>query len=184
MSNELNNILSLITNGTYEGITIGGGRCPGSTFISPGLTGPLLLQSTSTHPPIFRPQSSGPPGDSLHLPPPAATLTASRSSPGPPHASRARSPGPGHIMMHNDLRQIIPMRHHDQSMICQWCWTRVVTSLRIHPQPFSFMVGRGRPSYPSSLSMLTIVYSGCVLWWVSVIALRRHRLACCGGSPS
>jgi len=49
----------------------------------PGLTGPpLLLQSTSTRPPIFRPQSSGLPGDNLHLPPPAAA-PASRSSPGP-----------------------------------------------------------------------------------------------------
>ncbi|KAG1825430.1 uncharacterized protein BJ212DRAFT_1258833 [Suillus subaureus] len=50
----------------------------------PGLTGPpLLLQSTSTRPPIFRPQSSGPPsGDNLHLPPPAPA-PASRSSPGP-----------------------------------------------------------------------------------------------------
>ncbi|KAH8112088.1 hypothetical protein DFH11DRAFT_1745238 [Phellopilus nigrolimitatus] len=33
MSNELNNILSLVTNSTYEGITIGGDRYPGSTFI-------------------------------------------------------------------------------------------------------------------------------------------------------
>ena len=33
MSNELNNILSLYTNGTYEGIAIGGDRYPGSTFI-------------------------------------------------------------------------------------------------------------------------------------------------------
>lgn len=33
MSNELNNILSLTTNGTYEGIVIGGDRYPGSTFI-------------------------------------------------------------------------------------------------------------------------------------------------------
>ncbi|KAI0746590.1 ATP-citrate synthase [Daedaleopsis nitida] len=33
MSNELNNILSLTTNGTYEGIAIGGDRYPGSTFI-------------------------------------------------------------------------------------------------------------------------------------------------------
>ncbi|KAJ8587914.1 TPR-like protein [Rhizopogon salebrosus TDB-379] len=50
----------------------------------PGLTGPpLLLQSTSTRPPIFRPQSSGPSNnDNLHLPPPAAG-PASRSSPGP-----------------------------------------------------------------------------------------------------
>ncbi|KAG2160230.1 TPR-like protein [Suillus bovinus] len=50
----------------------------------PGLTGPpLLLQSTSTRPPIFRPQSNGPPsGDNLHLPPPAPA-PASRSSPGP-----------------------------------------------------------------------------------------------------
>ena len=30
MSNELNNILSLATNGTYEGIAIGGDRYPGS----------------------------------------------------------------------------------------------------------------------------------------------------------
>src|ERR1700753_152858 len=33
MSNELNNILSFTTNGVYEGIAIGGGRYPGSTFI-------------------------------------------------------------------------------------------------------------------------------------------------------
>ncbi|KAL1752626.1 citrate synthase-like protein [Schizophyllum commune] len=33
MSNELNNMLSLFTNGTYEGIAIGGDRYPGSTFI-------------------------------------------------------------------------------------------------------------------------------------------------------
>jgi ATP citrate (pro-S)-lyase len=33
MSNELNNILSLTTNGVYEGIAIGGDRYPGSTFI-------------------------------------------------------------------------------------------------------------------------------------------------------
>ncbi|KAI0937718.1 hypothetical protein AcW1_001476 [Taiwanofungus camphoratus] len=33
MSNELNNILSLVSNGTYEGIAIGGDRYPGSTFI-------------------------------------------------------------------------------------------------------------------------------------------------------
>ncbi|UZJ53572.1 hypothetical protein CBS101457_002892 [Exobasidium rhododendri] len=33
MSNELNNMLSLTTNGTYEGIAIGGDRYPGSTFI-------------------------------------------------------------------------------------------------------------------------------------------------------
>ncbi|KIP02148.1 hypothetical protein PHLGIDRAFT_130891 [Phlebiopsis gigantea 11061_1 CR5-6] len=33
MSNELNNILSFTTNGTYEGIAIGGDRYPGSTFI-------------------------------------------------------------------------------------------------------------------------------------------------------
>ena len=33
MSNELNNILSLYTNGTYEGIAIGGDRYPGTTFI-------------------------------------------------------------------------------------------------------------------------------------------------------
>ena len=33
MSNELNNILSIYTNGTYEGIAIGGDRYPGSTFI-------------------------------------------------------------------------------------------------------------------------------------------------------
>ena len=33
MSNELNNILSLVTNGTYEGVAIGGDRYPGSTFI-------------------------------------------------------------------------------------------------------------------------------------------------------
>ena len=33
MSNELNNMLSLSTNGTYEGIAIGGDRYPGSTFI-------------------------------------------------------------------------------------------------------------------------------------------------------
>ncbi|GAA5888457.1 hypothetical protein JCM16303_002774 [Sporobolomyces ruberrimus] len=33
MSNELNNILSLTTNGTFEGIAIGGDRYPGTTFI-------------------------------------------------------------------------------------------------------------------------------------------------------
>ncbi|KAH8117547.1 ATP-citrate synthase subunit 1 [Phellopilus nigrolimitatus] len=33
MFNELNNILSLVTNSTYEGIAIGGDRYPGSTFI-------------------------------------------------------------------------------------------------------------------------------------------------------
>lgn len=33
MSNELNNILSYTTNGTYEGIAIGGDRYPGTTFI-------------------------------------------------------------------------------------------------------------------------------------------------------
>ncbi|KAF7366558.1 ATP-citrate synthase [Mycena sanguinolenta] len=33
MSNELNNILSLMMNGMYEGIAIGGDRYPGSTFI-------------------------------------------------------------------------------------------------------------------------------------------------------
>ncbi|KAG2747248.1 hypothetical protein P692DRAFT_201916380 [Suillus brevipes Sb2] len=50
----------------------------------PGLTSPpLLLQSMSTRPPIFWPQSSGPPSsNNLHLPPPAPA-PASRSSPGP-----------------------------------------------------------------------------------------------------
>lgn len=33
MSNELNSMLSLTTNGTYEGIAIGGDRYPGTTFI-------------------------------------------------------------------------------------------------------------------------------------------------------
>ncbi|CAE7049784.1 unnamed protein product [Rhizoctonia solani] len=33
MSNELNNILSLVTNGTYEGIAIGGDRYSGTSFI-------------------------------------------------------------------------------------------------------------------------------------------------------
>lgn len=33
MSNELNNILSFTTDGTYEGIAIGGDRYPGTTFI-------------------------------------------------------------------------------------------------------------------------------------------------------
>ena len=33
MSNELNNILSPVTNGTYEGIAIGGDRYPGTTSI-------------------------------------------------------------------------------------------------------------------------------------------------------
>ncbi|ORY83471.1 citrate synthase-like protein [Leucosporidium creatinivorum] len=33
MSNELNNILSLTTNGTYEGVAIGGDRYPGTSFI-------------------------------------------------------------------------------------------------------------------------------------------------------
>jgi ATP citrate (pro-S)-lyase len=33
MSNELNNIISRVTNGVYEGVAIGGDRYPGSTFI-------------------------------------------------------------------------------------------------------------------------------------------------------
>ncbi len=33
MSNELNNILSIVTNGTYERIAIGGDCYPGTTFI-------------------------------------------------------------------------------------------------------------------------------------------------------
>lgn len=33
MSNELNNILSLVTDGTYEGIAIGGDRYPSTTFL-------------------------------------------------------------------------------------------------------------------------------------------------------
>jgi ATP citrate (pro-S)-lyase len=33
MSNELNNVLSLITNGVYKGNAIGGDRYPGTTFI-------------------------------------------------------------------------------------------------------------------------------------------------------
>ena len=33
MSNELNNMLSLFTDGTHEGIAIGGDRYPGSTFV-------------------------------------------------------------------------------------------------------------------------------------------------------
>ncbi|KAJ7599131.1 ATP-citrate synthase [Mycena floridula] len=33
MSNELNNILSLVTDGVYEGIAIGGDRYPGTTFL-------------------------------------------------------------------------------------------------------------------------------------------------------
>ena len=33
MSNELNNIISRMTNGVYEGVAIGGDRYPGSTFI-------------------------------------------------------------------------------------------------------------------------------------------------------
>lgn len=33
MSNELNNIISLTTDGVYEGVAIGGDRYPGSTFI-------------------------------------------------------------------------------------------------------------------------------------------------------
>ena len=60
----------------------------------PGLTGPpLLLQSTSTRHLIFGPQSSGPPGDNLHLPPPAAT-PASRSSPAKPVARECSSNTP------------------------------------------------------------------------------------------
>ncbi|KAG2046102.1 hypothetical protein BDR06DRAFT_977728 [Suillus hirtellus] len=34
MSNELNNILGLVTNGTYKGITIGGDRYPRLTFVN------------------------------------------------------------------------------------------------------------------------------------------------------
>ena len=33
MSNELNNILSIHTDGVYEGVAIGGDRYPGSTFV-------------------------------------------------------------------------------------------------------------------------------------------------------
>jgi hypothetical protein len=33
MSNELNNILSLVTNGTYEGVALGGDRYPGTSFV-------------------------------------------------------------------------------------------------------------------------------------------------------
>ena len=33
MSNELNNIISLHTNGVYEGVAIGGDRYPGTTFM-------------------------------------------------------------------------------------------------------------------------------------------------------
>ena len=33
MSNELNNILSIHTDGVYEGVAIGGDRYPCSTFI-------------------------------------------------------------------------------------------------------------------------------------------------------
>merc|ERR1711881_289917 len=33
MSNELNNIVSLHTNGVYEGVAIGGDRYPGTTFM-------------------------------------------------------------------------------------------------------------------------------------------------------
>ena len=33
MSNELNNIISMSTNGVYEGVAIGGDRYPGTTFI-------------------------------------------------------------------------------------------------------------------------------------------------------
>lgn len=33
MSNELNNIISLTTNGVYEGVAIGGDRYPGTTFM-------------------------------------------------------------------------------------------------------------------------------------------------------
>jgi ATP citrate (pro-S)-lyase len=33
MSNELNNMLSIFTNGTYEGVAIGGDRYPGTSFI-------------------------------------------------------------------------------------------------------------------------------------------------------
>ena len=33
MSNELNNIVSLNTDGVYEGVAIGGDRYPGTTFM-------------------------------------------------------------------------------------------------------------------------------------------------------
>ena len=33
MSNELNNICSIHTNGVHEGIAIGGDRYPGTTFV-------------------------------------------------------------------------------------------------------------------------------------------------------
>jgi len=73
----------------------------------------------------------------------------------------------GYIMMHNDIRQIIPARHHDQSMIYQWYWTRVVTSLRIHPQPFSFVVGRG----PSDVIVLPHEVVASVPWDLRSIQL-------------
>lgn len=33
MSNELNNIISLCTDGVFEGVAIGGDRYPGTTFM-------------------------------------------------------------------------------------------------------------------------------------------------------
>ena len=33
MSNELNNIINIHTNGVFEGVAIGGDRYPGTTFI-------------------------------------------------------------------------------------------------------------------------------------------------------
>ena len=33
MSNELNNIINIHTNGVYEGVAIGGDRYPGTTFM-------------------------------------------------------------------------------------------------------------------------------------------------------
>ena len=33
MSNELNNIIAMTTNGVYEGVAIGGDRYPGTTFM-------------------------------------------------------------------------------------------------------------------------------------------------------
>ena len=49
MSNEMNNILSIHTDGVYEGVAIGGDRYPGSTFIDH-----LLRYQVTTHHISFR----------------------------------------------------------------------------------------------------------------------------------
>ena len=49
MSNELNNILSIHTDGVYEGVAIGGDRYPVSTFIDHLLRYQVFSLTCNTH---------------------------------------------------------------------------------------------------------------------------------------